>query len=440
MDDFDDDFYTVKKEEVREPPSTKRQMASNNDDDDFDEPEPLADEVDEKDEQQQQDVEDPFGVLPTDDAMLMPPPTTTSRTTVDAAVPPLAAPTQIARKRTAQNAAAQRLRVNDVTVLSAASVNVPPVTTSTSAATPKMEPQTLDHYTVAKRLAAQQTAAEFGGGGGDGAVVNNGSASSKIGDSAAQVNHFLIHISDVRARVDPTIVSELPYATKTTGAQIGRSFYMHALTAAPHTSRPVSENSEALRKLASKARGVRRAHIEAMRRTPKLREETCANGDGCVVFRFCDAYNKPLARRQPMVAFLYEDEMATLRVDRKAIVPTWHKRACVECMICAGNRVLTNLRFRNQALDAHNYLAVPFYVEVDVPGEYPLGATLGPGKGVFEGLVFNMPRFSELDWVMTTRHEGGEEIVQYVQSGVPPFPVPRETLAAHARQGFSVAL
>jgi len=359
----------------------------------------------------------------------------------------------------------RRLRVNEVHVELSPSVITTPVKQEGTSNSNNVQPLTLDHYEVAKHLAVDQRAAELAEG------TSNGTAamSTKIGDTAAQVNHYLIAVSDARERLDPAILSQLPYTVQTTGAHIGRSFYMAALTTAPHLSRPVSELTDVLRRLASEARCVRRAHIEAMTRTPRLREETCANKEGCVSLSFADYYNRPLPDRRPLVAFLYEDEMAMLRTAPAVLTPEqmklagdkrpktraewtalWRSRACVQCMIRAGNRLVTNLRCKNQAVDARLYLAVPFYVEVDVAGEYPIGATLGPGKRVFESLVFNLPRFSELGWMTTIRADATvsaaastgavEEVVHYVNVSVPPFPVPEETLRAHMTQGFSGAL
>lgn len=367
-----------------------------------------------------------------DSALMPPPPPTPLRASAATVQAP------VSRKTASQDATARRLRVNDVFVAPTAPVLAG--VQSPLNGEPRSEPlpaHTLEHYEIAKRLAAEQSVDEFGNSSVGGGAV------SKIGDSAAQVNHFLAVISEARSRTDPTVLTQLPYATKTNGAQLGRAFYMQGLTVAPHASRPVSENTEQQRKLASAARLVRRAHIEAMTRSAKLREFRCANGTGCVVYKFRDSYNAPLSKcddTEPLVAFLYEDEFARAQVDRKSMAALWERRACVQCMICAANRVVTNLRFRNQALDAHNYLVVPFYVEVDVAGEYPVGATLGPGKGVFEGLVFNLPRYTELDWVAARHADGGEEVVHYSNVGVPAFPVPRETIEAHSRSGFSVAL
>jgi hypothetical protein len=342
----------------------------------------------------------------------------------------------------------RRPRVNDVFVVPAASATVTAESmreeeraaqqqaAGQSSNVPIMETHTLNHYEVAKRLAAQQSV-ETPGAGLESSLANT---SSKVGDSAAQVNHFLSVVTAARESIDPAILTDLPYVTKTSGAQLGRAFYMHGLTTAPHASRPVSENSEQVRRLASSAKLVRREHIEAMSRTPRVREEPCANGDGCVVHQFCDTYNRPLTKRSPLVAFLYEDELAQLRIDRPSIIALWKKRACIQCMICADNRLLHCLRFRNQALDAHNYLTVRFYVEVNVPGQYPIGATIGAGKEVFEGQLFNKPRFSAVDWMFMVRQEGGEEVIQYINTRIPPFPVPRETIEAYQRLGFSAAL
>lgn len=384
--------------------------------------------------------------------------------------------------------AASRLRVNDVHVELSPSV----VTMTNAAATVKQEPAVptasgappvgalhLDHYDVAKRMAAEQRAAELAEGG-TGESATSGLTSSKIGDTAAQVNHYLIAISDARQRVDPTILTQIPHVMQTTGAHIGRAFYMQAIVTAPHLSKPVSELTDVMRRLASEARCVRREHIEAMTRTPRLREEVCANKEGCAAMSFCDYYNRPLPDRRPLVAFLFEDELAVLRttalqqraavaaptpaapagtrqpLTRANVLALWKTRACVQCMIRAGNRLLANLRCKNQAIDARLYLAIPFYVEVDVAGEYPIGATLGPGKRVFESLIFNFPRHSDIGWMITMRADvaaasssstattigGGanEEVVYYVNVSVPPFPVPEATLRAHGALGFSAAL
>lgn len=423
------------------------------------------------------------------DSMLMPPPppTTAARATSTTTVQPAAAaaaaaaPPQLPRVSRPQSGAdtsVRRLRVNDVHVDLAPSVKAATangVKHESGAPAAVVVPLGLDHYNVAQRLAAEQRAAELAvdGGGGDG-------GGSKVGDTAAQVNHYLIAISEARSRVDPAILSQLPYGVETSGAHIGRSFYMQALTTAPHMSRPVSEMTDIMRRLASEVKCVRREHIEAQTRTPRLREEVCANRDGCVALSFCDYYNRPLPERRPLVAFLFEDELAVLRTGaraaptgactpaaaasaaatRAALAATWKTRACVQCMIKGGNRLLTNLRCKNQAIDARPYLAIPFYVEVDVAGQYPIGATLGPGKRVFESLIFNLPRFSELGWMAMMRGDatttagatagaaaaaatsagGGDDVVHYHNVSVPPFPVPQETLRAHMAQGFSAAL
>jgi hypothetical protein len=399
----------------------------------------LDDEVEEENDEEN-DEEDLLGSqMPVDDTdrHLMPPPPPVSSTTVDTE-DIIEDPTPRAKKASAASeAGARRLRVNDVHIepsptLLAAGQHIKEEATPHAS----VSALTLDHYDVAKRLVADQHNGELG---------DDVGGASKIGDTAAQVNHYLMAISEVRSRVDPAILSQLPYTVQTTGAHIGRAFYMQALTTAPHLSRPVSEMTDVLRRMASQAKCVRRRHIEAMTRTARLGEETCANKESCCVFAFRDRYNVELPHRRQMVAFLYENELPLLRTDRASLTAIWRKRACVQCMLKAANRLVTNLRCKNQAIDARPYLAIPFYVEVDTDGEYPVGATLGPGKRLFESLLFNLVRFSELDWQETTQHDASvagssEEVIYYVNTAIPPFPVPKELLQAYTRQGFSAAL
>jgi hypothetical protein len=176
-----------------------------------------------------------------------------------------------------------------------------------------------------------------------------------------------------------------------------------------------------------------------MSRTPRLGECECANKEGCVALRFCDAYNRPLPGRRPLVAFLFEDELALLRSQRASVMAQWKKRACIKCMETTGNRLLTNLRFKNLAMDARAYLLVSFYVEIG-PGEWPIEATLGPGRCCLESVLYNMPRATELGYVVTVKHESGQEVLYFTNPSVPPCPVPREFVERFMRVGFSVAL
>jgi hypothetical protein len=371
---------------------------------------------------------------------------TTSKTTIDTnALTPVPAAPKVPRRKPKQSneASVRRLKINDVHVEPAESCtpSKTPVTLDAPTQSPAQQQATssssgdgdlkLDHYDVAKRLMSQQRSEQLG----DNPLTSN----SKIGETAAQVNHFLVHISELRRQTDPAILAQLPYVTTVSGAHIGRSFYFNALITAPHLSRPVSENTELMRRMRDTVKQVRRAYYDAMCRTPRLGEETCANKEGCVALRFCDTYNHPLPNRRPLVAFLFEDEMAMLRVSRATIVPQWKKRACIKCMECTGNRLLTNLRFKNLAMDARPYLIVPFYVEIG-PGEWPEEATLGPGRRVFESMLFNMPRYTELGYVVAAKHENGQEVLYYTNPSVPPCPVPREFIQRFTRVGFSGAL
>jgi len=257
-----------------------------------------------------------------------PPPPPTSQTTVShvAATTAAQVPSPAKKPAVALDNSVRRLRVNDVHVELSPSVRATPIKQEGVSARPVVAPLTLDHYDVAKRLAADQRAAELAESHADGGGAM--ATSSKIGDTAAAVNHYLIAISNARAQLDPTILTQLPYTVQTTGAHIGRSFYMQALSTAPHLSRPVSEMTDLLRRLASEAKCVRREHIESMTRTPRLREEVCANREGCVAMSFCDYYNRPLPDRRPLVAFLFEDEWAQLRVARASLAAAWKQRAC----------------------------------------------------------------------------------------------------------------
>jgi hypothetical protein len=266
---------------------------------------------------------------------------------------------------------------------------------------------------------------------------------------AAQVNHYLIRVSDVRAKAGTELLAPLPYTTQTTGAQLGAAFYKTALTKAPHASRPVSEDAALMRQLQSRAKFCTRQHIEAMTRTARTGEKSCRNGTNCVALRFCDSYNKPIngiigpngtiTGGKPLVAFLFEDEYARQQVSRASMAAIAAQRQCIECMCAGGNALMTNLRFSNTALDARAFLAVEFYVSV-APGQYPIGATLGAGQRVFEGMLFNIKRFSEMDWQAEPCSENGDHYTKFTNTAIPQNPEPLELIEAFSRMGFCRAL
>lgn len=321
----------------------------------------------------------------------------------------------------------RRLRINDVHVA------VPMFDVGTSNTT--VEDQTaptlqMNHYTVAQQRAAEQGTA---------------SNTNHIGKLAAQVNHYLIKVSDVRQQAGNQSLLQLPYTTQASGAQIGRAFYMAALTTSPHKSRPVSENAQLVRQLQSKAQFVRRQHIEAMTRTARSNEKQCFNATNCVALRFCDSQNKPVNGKmdkagvisggKPLVAFLFEDEYAKQQLSRQSMLQVAASRPCVQCLIESANARLTNLRFKNQAMDARAFLCVPFYVSIEA-GQYPIGATIGAGQRCMEGMLFNVPRYTEQDWAPMDCTEDGEEVTRFTNLAIPSNPEPDELIQKFERLGF----
>lgn len=281
-----------------------------------------------------------------------------------------------------------------------------------------------EHYSAAQRAAAAQAAT--GGGVALGATR-----------LAAMTNHY-VGVVDREARgIGGVHLAQTPYTTPTAGAAFGRAFFMAALTEQAHLSRSVVEDTEALRALQSQVQFVRRAHIEAMTRTPRATEPACDSGDQCAGRALCDAQGDRIGGRT-LVAFMTEDEAAQYRVDRAALAQRLAKRRCILCLTRAANRLLVQLRADNAAFTSHRQLLMPYCVKVDVQGEYPVGATVGAGEDTFEGLLYNVPRFSLLDWT-AIEQPNGEEYTQYRNVAVPEYPVPREHVERYTRQGFSAA-
>lgn len=329
------------------------------------------------------------------------------------------APSQAPRPVAASSSVNSKL-LNDVEIEPAADQQMPGAD-ATGALFGALAPE---HYAAAQEAAAAQ-AAQVGG-------VALGA--TRI---AAMANHYVGVVERETLGTRSAHLADTPYTTPTAGAAFGRAFFMAALTEQPHLSRSIVEDTDALRALQSKAQFVRRSHIEAMTRTPRASEPQCASGDLCAGRALCDAQGTSIGG-EPLVAFMTESEAAQYRIDRSAVAQALDKRQCILCMTRAANRLLVQLRADNVAFNSHRLLLMPYCVKVDVQGEYPVGATVGAGENTFEGLLYNVPRFSLLDWAAIER-PGGEDFTQYRNVAVPEYPVPREHIERFTRQGFSAA-
>ena len=151
------------------------------------------------------------------------------------------------------------------------------------------------------------------------------------------------------------------------------TFLRQAVTCLPTETVPAHLNPEGVRAARDTLRVSRRAHEESLLRTPGPGETPCAAGRQCVGRRIVCAGGSG----ETLVAYAYEGDDAPANEGGK----------CLLCMRKDVYGIILTLRAENRAMRPGRVLCSRFYNLVNVPGEYPISACIGPSEYVFEGLV-----------------------------------------------------
>lgn len=234
---------------------------------------------------------------------------------------------------------------------------------------------------------------------------------------AAYVNNIIRQVESARAQaVDGvTLLDTTPYVDPS-GA-FATSFLSGMIECAPESLAAEVPPSAELR-AASEA--VTYEYMASFMASARPSDFACASGRGCFGMRLLDEQGRALP---PTVwkVFFKPSELPDVLDNPQRFEQEAKTRYCIGCKLeLAVNRIYTiaahNARMRP------NLLACDIHVFVDLPGEFPVAATVGLGSNGYHGLVQNIPRISRVGW----RAEPDSQCTGcfLYAWNVPRFPVP----------------
>jgi hypothetical protein len=242
---------------------------------------------------------------------------------------------------------------------------------------------------------------------------------------AAYANNLIRQVESARAQaVDGvTLLDTTPYVDP--AGAFATSFLSGMIECAPESLAAEVPPSDELR-AASEA--VTYQYLLSFMATARPSDFPCASGRACFGTRLLDAHGRPLP---PTVwkVFFKPSELPDVLDNPQRFEHDAKTRYCIGCKLeLAVNRIYTiaahNARMRP------NLLACDIHAFVDLPGEFPVAATVGLGSNGYHGLVQNIPRISRVGWHAEADSQcTGCFIYTW---DVPRYPVP---LAYYTRDG-----
>jgi hypothetical protein len=242
---------------------------------------------------------------------------------------------------------------------------------------------------------------------------------------AAYANNLIRQVESARAQaVDGvTLLDATPYVDP--AGAFATSFLSGMIECAPESLAAEVPPSDELR-AASEA--VTYQYLVSFMATARPSDFACASGRACFGTRLLDAHGRPLP---PTVwkVFFKPSELPDVLDDPQRFEQDAKTRYCIGCKLeLAVNRIYTiaahNARMRP------NLLVCDIHAFVDLPGEFPVAATVGLGSNGYHGLVQNIPRISRVGWQAEPDSQcTGCFIYAW---NVPRYPVP---LAYYTRDG-----
>lgn len=234
---------------------------------------------------------------------------------------------------------------------------------------------------------------------------------------AAYANNIIRQVESARAQsIDGvTLLDATPYIDPS-GA-FATSFLNGMIECAPES---LAAETPPTTELRAASEAVTYDYLTSFMASARPSDFACANGRACFGMRLFDEHGRPLP---PTVwkVFFKPSELPDVLDNPQRFEHDAKTRYCIGCKLeLAVNRVYTisahNARMRP------NLLACNIHVFVDLPGEFPVAATVGLGSTGYHGLVQNIPRISRVGW-RTAPDSQCTGCFVYTWN-VPRFPVP----------------
>jgi len=252
--------------------------------------------------------------------------------------------------------------------------------------------------------------------------------------AAAYTNHMIRLVGAERALGGSiTQLATTPYTNNT--LSFAQNFISAMIECSPDAAAHEILPSEEVR---ARSQFVPRAYIEKYQRTARVPHEyACARQDHCFGMELYDAHCKKLPGTV-WRAFWFPDEEREVERNPDAFKEEANQRLCIGCKIKDANMLRHNVLARNNRVDP-TVLATDFHVLVDVPGEYPVTATIGRCTNGHIGFANNVPRSSAVGW--SSRPDGQLAGCYTYRTDIPRSPIDkayydRDTKAASGASGF----
>lgn len=241
---------------------------------------------------------------------------------------------------------------------------------------------------------------------------------SHPGIEPAAVTNHLIRVVEDGLQTDGDVVSRLtPYTTAQASA-FARNFISRAIEVAPLETFETLPSVE----MRSASKPLTREYIQGFQRSAYPGEPRCRNGDSCWGRRLLDSSMNPIVGTTWRV-FWFPEELLKIQSNSSVYEKEASSRVCIGCKFEQANKRVNGPRHRNNCV-ANNILLCDAHVLVNVPGEYPVEATLGCMSNGYNGLVCNIPRMSLVGW--TAEADSKRSSCYTYQDSIPAYPIPRE--------------
>ena len=245
---------------------------------------------------------------------------------------------------------------------------------------------------------------------------------------AAYTNNIIRQVESARARAidGVTLLDATPYVDPSSA--FATSFLSGMIECAPESMAAEVPPSAELR---GASEAVTYEYLTSFMASARPSDFACVNGRACFGTRLFDEHGRALP---PTVwkVFFKPSELPDVLDHPERYELDAKTRYCIGCKLeLAVNRIYTisahNARMRP------NLLACDIHVFVDLPGEFPVAATVGLGSNGYHGLVQNIPRISRIGWRVTADNQcTGCFIYAW---DVPRFPVPLAYFARSVADG-----
>lgn len=250
--------------------------------------------------------------------------------------------------------------------------------------------------------------------------VNGAAVVNDLVRKAEQQRHHLDAIHGVSGEGERAVhvLESTPYSREARSA-FSRLFINKVVECVPnahaHEREPSKEQRDA-------SVPVRYEYVVSYMRTARPGIDfACCRGARCFGQRLMDARREPLKERTTWAVFWRPFEEAEMRKQPERWATIARSRMCIGCKLeRVNNRVLAS-QSRNVNIAA-DCVESDIHVLVNLVGEFPPEATIGPGYNGHYGLYSNVPRITRVGW--TARRDHTRDNCYTYHWDVPTYPIP----------------